>query len=56
MEIGKKLFISEGAVKIHLHNIYQKLGVDSPTRDAMSLPASRKPRCLCPVRSASTIH
>src|SRR5215510_6877149 len=29
MEIGKKLFISEGTVKIHLHNIYQKLGVDS---------------------------
>jgi DNA-binding NarL/FixJ family response regulator len=29
MEIGKKLFISEGTVKIHLHNIYRKLGVDS---------------------------
>jgi DNA-binding NarL/FixJ family response regulator len=29
MEIGKKLFISEGTVKIHLHNIYQKLGIDS---------------------------
>jgi len=27
----KKLFISEGMVKIHLHNIYQKLGVDSRT-------------------------
>ena len=32
MEIGKKLFISEGTVKIHLHNIYQKLGVDSRTK------------------------
>jgi DNA-binding NarL/FixJ family response regulator len=31
-EIGKKLFISEGTVKIHLHNIYQKLGVDSRTK------------------------
>ena len=32
MEIGKKLFISEGTVKIHLHNIYQKLGDDSRTK------------------------
>ena len=34
MEIGKKLFISEGTVKIHLHNIYQKLGVDSRTKSS----------------------
>ena len=32
IEIGKKLFMSEGTVKIHLHNIYQKLGVDSRTK------------------------
>lgn len=31
-EIGKRLFISEGTVKMHLHNIYQKLGVDSRTK------------------------
>ena len=32
VEIGKKLFISEGTVKIHLHHIYQKLGIDSRTK------------------------
>jgi DNA-binding NarL/FixJ family response regulator len=32
IEIGQKLFISEGTVKIHLHNIYQKLGIDTRTK------------------------
>ncbi|MCA9472604.1 MAG: response regulator transcription factor [Nitrospira sp.] len=32
IEIGERLCISEGTVKMHLHNIYQKLGVDSRTQ------------------------
>ena len=28
-EIGQELFISEGTVKVHTHNIYQKLGISS---------------------------
>lgn len=27
-EIGERLTISEGTVKVHLHNVYEKLGVD----------------------------
>ena len=29
MEVAKRLFISEGTVKMHLHNIYEKLHLDS---------------------------
>jgi DNA-binding NarL/FixJ family response regulator len=32
LEIAKSLYISEGTVKMHLHHIYQKLGVDSRTQ------------------------
>ena len=30
-EIGRRLNLTEGTVKIHLHNIYQKLGVPNRT-------------------------
>jgi DNA-binding NarL/FixJ family response regulator len=36
-EIGRKLFISEGTVQIHLHNIYEKLDLNS--RVALALYA-----------------
>lgn len=39
-EIGNKLFISEGTVKVHLHNIYKKLNLRS--RLALTLHARDK--------------
>jgi two-component system nitrate/nitrite response regulator NarL len=30
-EVGRRLNLSEGAVKVHLHNIYNKLGVKNRT-------------------------
>jgi DNA-binding NarL/FixJ family response regulator len=38
--IGERLSISEGTVKIHLHNVYEKLGVDG--RLALMLRAREK--------------
>jgi DNA-binding CsgD family transcriptional regulator len=32
---GRRLNISEGTVKVHLHNIYSKLGVKNRTASAM---------------------
>ena len=30
-EIGRRLSVAEGTVKVHLHNIYRKLGIDNRT-------------------------
>ena len=30
-DVGRKLSLSEGTVKVHLHNIYSKLGVKTRT-------------------------
>ena len=38
--IAEQLFISEGTVKIHLHNIYQKIAVDG--RLELAVYAQRK--------------
>jgi DNA-binding NarL/FixJ family response regulator len=40
-EIADRLFISEGTVKMHLHHIYQKIGVDSRTKLARYAQAKR---------------
>jgi DNA-binding NarL/FixJ family response regulator len=39
-EIAQKLFISEGTVKVHLHNVYQKLNIDG--RIALLMYAQEK--------------
>jgi two-component system, NarL family, nitrate/nitrite response regulator NarL len=38
-EIGRRLRLTEGTVKVHLHNIYQKLGISN--RTALAVLARR---------------
>lgn len=40
-EIAKRLFISEGTVKVHAHHVYDKLGVRSRTALAMNAARDR---------------
>jgi DNA-binding NarL/FixJ family response regulator len=39
--IARSLYLTEGTIKIHLHNIYQKLGV--PNRTALTALAIARP-------------
>ena len=41
-EVGRRLSLSDGTVKIHLHNIYQKVGVANRTALAAVAVAQRK--------------
>ena len=41
LQIASRLDITEGTVKIHLHNIYQKLGIKNRTALAVQLMTDR---------------
>jgi DNA-binding NarL/FixJ family response regulator len=45
-EIARRLDRSEGTVKIHLHNIYEKLGVRNRTSLAVRFSASGQDRSV----------
>ena len=54
-EIARRLNLSEGTVKLQLHNIYQKLGVPNRTAlTAFAIPDPSADRCLM-VASACTM-
>jgi two-component system nitrate/nitrite response regulator NarL len=38
-EIGRRLRVAEGTVKVHLHHIYRKLGI--PNRTALAVLATK---------------
>jgi two-component system, NarL family, nitrate/nitrite response regulator NarL len=41
-EVGRRLDLSEGTIKAHLHNIYEKLAVDNRMALALSIRASHR--------------
>jgi DNA-binding NarL/FixJ family response regulator len=41
-EIGAELFIAEATVKVHVHNILEKLGVRSRTTAALRVPPNAR--------------
>ena len=43
-EIGRRLRVAEGTVKVHLHHIYRKLGI--PNRTALAVLAHTKTKTL----------
>jgi DNA-binding NarL/FixJ family response regulator len=45
-EIARRLDHNEGTVKIHLHNIYEKLGVRNRTSLAVKFSAGRQDRSV----------
>jgi two-component system nitrate/nitrite response regulator NarL len=43
-EIGRRLRLAEGTVKVHLHHIFRKLGI--PNRTALAVLAHTKTKTL----------
>ena len=43
-EIGRRLRLAEGTVKVHLHHIYRKLGI--PNRTTLAVLAHTKAKTL----------
>jgi DNA-binding NarL/FixJ family response regulator len=53
-EIAKRLFISESTVKVHVHHVFDKLGIRSRTALALSGLGQAAPRASLPSESLMT--